>query len=42
VDDIPWKIFRVDQIFFAALGHAGQTMPTDQLAALAHKLTFKN
>ena len=42
VDNIPWKIFRVDQIFFAALGHAGQTMPTDQLAALAHKLTFKN
>jgi predicted regulator of Ras-like GTPase activity (Roadblock/LC7/MglB family) len=42
VDDIPWKIFRVDQIFFAALGHAGQPMPTEQLAALAHKLTFKN
>jgi predicted regulator of Ras-like GTPase activity (Roadblock/LC7/MglB family) len=42
VDNIPWKIFRVDKIFFAALGHAGQTMPTDQLAALAHKLTFKN
>jgi predicted regulator of Ras-like GTPase activity (Roadblock/LC7/MglB family) len=42
VDNIPWKIFRVNQIFFAALGHAGQPMPTDQLAALAHKLTFKN
>jgi predicted regulator of Ras-like GTPase activity (Roadblock/LC7/MglB family) len=42
VDNIPWKIFRVNQIFFAALGHAGQTMPTEQLAALAHKLTFKN
>ena len=42
VDNIPWKIFRVDQIFFAALGHAGQPMPTEQLAVLAHKLTFKN
>jgi predicted regulator of Ras-like GTPase activity (Roadblock/LC7/MglB family) len=42
VDNIPWKIFRVNQIFFAALGHAGQPMPTDQLAALAHKLSFKN
>jgi len=42
VDNIPWKIFRVDQLFFAALGHAGQPMPTEQLAALAHKLTFKN
>lgn len=42
VDNVPWKIFRVNQIFFAALGHAGKPMPTDQLAALAHKLTFKN
>jgi predicted regulator of Ras-like GTPase activity (Roadblock/LC7/MglB family) len=42
VDNIPWKIFRVNQIFFAALGHAGQPMPTEQLAALAQKLTFKN
>ena len=42
VDNIPWKIFRVNQIFFAALGHAGQKMPTDKLALLAHQLTFKN
>lgn len=42
VDNVPWKIFRVNQIFFAALGHAGQSMPTAELAALAHKLTFKN
>ena len=42
VDNVPWKIFRVHQIFFAALGHAGKPMPTDQLATLAHKLTFKN
>jgi predicted regulator of Ras-like GTPase activity (Roadblock/LC7/MglB family) len=42
VDNVPWKIFRVNQIFFAALGHAGKPMPTDQLAALANKLTFKN
>jgi predicted regulator of Ras-like GTPase activity (Roadblock/LC7/MglB family) len=42
VDNVPWKIFRVNQIFFAALGHAGKPMPTDELANLAHKLTFKN
>jgi predicted regulator of Ras-like GTPase activity (Roadblock/LC7/MglB family) len=42
VDNIPWKIFRVNQLFFAALGHAGTPMPTEQLAALANKLTFKN
>ena len=42
VDNVPWKIFRVDQIFFAALGNAGKPMPTAQLAALAHQLTFKN
>jgi predicted regulator of Ras-like GTPase activity (Roadblock/LC7/MglB family) len=42
VDNIPWKIFRVNQIFFAALGHAGQSMPTAELVALAHQLTFKN
>jgi predicted regulator of Ras-like GTPase activity (Roadblock/LC7/MglB family) len=42
VDNIPWKIFQVNQLFFAALGHAGQSMPTTELAALAHKLNFKN
>jgi predicted regulator of Ras-like GTPase activity (Roadblock/LC7/MglB family) len=42
VDNIPWKIFHVNKIYFAALGHAGQPMPTEELAALAHKLTFKN
>ncbi len=42
VDNVPWKIFRVNQLFFAALGKAGEQMPTDQLAALAHQLTFKN
>lgn len=42
VDNVPWKIFRVNQLFFAALGKAGEQMPTDQLATLAHQLTFKN
>jgi predicted regulator of Ras-like GTPase activity (Roadblock/LC7/MglB family) len=42
VDNVPWKIFQVNQIFFAALGRPGQSMPTAELTALAHKLTFKN
>lgn len=41
VGNIPWKIFRVNAIFFAAFGHAGQTLPTGQLAALAGELDRK-
>lgn len=42
VGNVPWKIFRVNAIFFAAFGHAGQPMPTAQLVGLAAELDRKN
>jgi predicted regulator of Ras-like GTPase activity (Roadblock/LC7/MglB family) len=41
VGNVPWKIFRVNAIFFAAFGKAGQSLPTSQLAALASELDHK-
>jgi predicted regulator of Ras-like GTPase activity (Roadblock/LC7/MglB family) len=41
VGNVPWKIFRVNSIFFAAFGRAGQPLPTAQLAALAAELDRK-
>jgi len=41
VGNVPWKIFRVNAIFFAAFGRAGQSLPTAQLAALASELDHK-
>jgi hypothetical protein len=41
VGNIPWKIFRVHAIFFAALGQEGMPLPTAQLAALAAELDHK-
>ncbi|MFO1475450.1 MAG: roadblock/LC7 domain-containing protein [Verrucomicrobiota bacterium] len=41
VGNVPWKIFRVNAIFFAAFGRAGQALPTGQLAALAAELDRK-
>jgi len=41
VGNIPWKIFRVNAIFFAAFGRAGAPLPTAQLAALAAELDHK-
>jgi predicted regulator of Ras-like GTPase activity (Roadblock/LC7/MglB family) len=41
VGNVPWKIFRVNAIFFAAFGKAGQGLPTAQLAALAAQLDRK-
>ncbi len=41
VGNIPWKIFRVNAIFFAAFGKAGQALPTAQLLALATELDHK-
>lgn len=38
---IPWKIFRVGAIYFAAFGVAGQALPTAQLAAIAAELDRK-
>jgi predicted regulator of Ras-like GTPase activity (Roadblock/LC7/MglB family) len=41
VGNVPWKIFRVNAIFFAAFGVAGQPLPTSQLASLAAELDHK-
>jgi predicted regulator of Ras-like GTPase activity (Roadblock/LC7/MglB family) len=41
VGNVPWKIFRVNAIFFAAFGKAGEPLPTAQLAALASELDHK-
>jgi predicted regulator of Ras-like GTPase activity (Roadblock/LC7/MglB family) len=41
VGNVPWKIFRVNAIYFAAFGHAGEPLPTAQLAALAAELDHK-
>ena len=41
VGNVPWKIFRVNAIFFAVFGRAGQPLPTVQLAALAGELDRK-
>lgn len=41
VGNVPWKIFRVNAIFFAAFGNAGEPLPTGQLAALAAELDHK-
>jgi len=42
VGNVPWKIFRVNAIFFAAFGRVGEAMPTAPLAALAAELDRKN
>ena len=39
--NVPWKIFRVNAVYFAAFGRAGQPLPTAQLAALAVQLDRK-
>jgi predicted regulator of Ras-like GTPase activity (Roadblock/LC7/MglB family) len=41
VGNVPWKIFRVNAIFFASFGRTGEPMPTAQLAALAAELDRK-
>jgi hypothetical protein len=41
VGNIPWKIFRVNSVYFAAFGRAGEPMPTAQLAGLATQLDRK-
>jgi len=41
IGNAPWKIFRVNAIFFAAFGRAGEPLPTAQLAALAAELDHK-
>ena len=41
VGNVPWKIFRVGAIFFAAFGRAGEPLPTRELAGLAAELDRK-
>src|SRR5213078_3833301 len=41
VGNVPWKIFRVNAIFFAAFGQPGVPLPTAHLAALAAELDHK-
>ncbi len=42
VGNVPWKIFRVGSIFFAAFGRAGEPLPSVQLAGLAAELDRKS
>jgi predicted regulator of Ras-like GTPase activity (Roadblock/LC7/MglB family) len=42
VGNVPWKIFRVNAIFFAVFGREGESMPTTQLAGLAAELDRKH
>ena len=41
VGNVPWKIFRVSSVYFAAFGRAGESLPTAQLAGLATELDRK-
>jgi predicted regulator of Ras-like GTPase activity (Roadblock/LC7/MglB family) len=41
VGNVPWKIYRVNAVYFAAFGQAGEALPTVQLAALATELDRK-
>ena len=41
VGNVPWKIFRVNGVYFAAFGRAGGQLPDAQLAALAAELDHK-
>ena len=41
VGNVPWKIFRVNAVYFAAFGRAGERLPSAQLAQLAAELDRK-
>ena len=41
VGNVPWRIFRVNAVYFAAFGHACEPLPAAQLAALAAELDRK-
>jgi len=41
VGDVPWKIFRVNAVYFAAFGRASESLPSVQLATLAAELDRK-
>jgi hypothetical protein len=42
VGNVPWKIFRINSVYFAAFGRAGEPFPKSQLAGLAVELDRKN
>ena len=41
VGNVPWKIYRVNSVYFAAFGRVGEALPTAQLALLAAELDRK-
>jgi predicted regulator of Ras-like GTPase activity (Roadblock/LC7/MglB family) len=41
VGNVPWKIFRVNAVYFAAFGRASESLPAAPLAALAAELDRK-
>ena len=41
VGNVPWKVFRIHGVYFAAFGRAGEALPTAQLALLAGELDRK-
>jgi len=41
VGNVPWKIFRVNAVYFAAFGRAGEPLPSAPLAQLAADLDRK-
>ena len=41
VGNVPWRIFRVNSVYFAAFGRAGEALPAAQLAALSGELDRK-
>ncbi len=41
VGDVPWKIFRVNSVYFAAFGRAGESLPSAQLVQLASQIDRK-
>jgi predicted regulator of Ras-like GTPase activity (Roadblock/LC7/MglB family) len=41
VGNVPWKIFRVNSVYFAAFGRNSESLPSGQLAQLAAELDRK-
>jgi len=41
VGNVPWKVFRIHGVYFAAFGRVGEQLPTAQLAQLAGELDRK-
>ncbi|HEX9047635.1 MAG TPA: hypothetical protein VF988_11455 [Verrucomicrobiae bacterium] len=41
VGQVPWRVFRVNSVYFAAFGRAGESLPVVQLVQLAEELDRK-